>query len=66
VSFHRTATIAEDHCDECRRPMELTGDSLCVVCARIEDERHRCICGARTIFANDFCSDACEEFDRPW
>lgn len=52
----------EDACDECGRPMEMTGDSLCEFCHRAEEERLKCICGKRVIFANDYCSDACEEY----
>lgn len=52
-----------DNCDECGRPMELTGDSLCGPCHRDDERRFQCICGKRTIFANDFCSDECEAYE---
>lgn len=57
----------DDACDECSRPMELTGDSLCRTCHEADEARWTCIvCGGRTIFANERCSDACEEEYARW
>lgn len=52
-----------DRCDECGRGMELTGASLCGVCAAADEARRTCtICGGSLVFLDESeCSDACED-----
>lgn len=57
-----------DYCDDCGRPMPLTGSALCLSCEEAERERLTCIvCGGPKRFLDDqTCSDACDATYDEW
>jgi hypothetical protein len=63
--LRQSATTLDDNCDECdecARPMLLTGNSLCDSCHEWDLRRLTCIvCGGPKVFLDDeTCSDRCD------
>jgi len=57
-----------DNCDECGRPMPLTGDQVCRSCHEADEARRTCIvCSEPKVFLDDeTCSDACDAELAKW
>jgi hypothetical protein len=59
---------ATDRCDDCARPMPLTGESLCRSCHAEDERRRTCIvCRGPKVFLDDeTCSDLCDAALATW